>query len=163
VSNVIFIEFYNKKNFPPGKWLREPDLCSWDQYDLPCLAIRDMSIGIWKGFVGLSEEHLFYNKGIDELLKSHELLEFFFSIHGGVCNAGRLPLKYKDHAKNFWWVGMETSHGNDLMPLLKLDLAEADMSRIQTNQTYKDLLFIRKETNKLAKYLSKVKANGISD
>ena len=104
VSNVIFIEFYNKKNFPPGKWLREPDLCSWDQYDLPCLAIRDMSIGIWKGFVGLSEEHLFYNKGIDELLKSHELLEFFFSIHGGVCNAGRLPLKYKDHAKNFWWV-----------------------------------------------------------
>ena len=58
---------------------------------------------------------------------------------------------------------METSHGNDLMPLLKLDLAEADMSRIQTNQTYKDLLFIRKETNKLAKYLSKVKANGISD
>lgn len=157
MNNVIFIEFYNKKNFPPGKWLREPDLCSWEQYDLPCLAIRDMSIGVWKGFVGLSERHPFYNKSIDDLIRHEDLLEIFFSIHGGICNAGRLPPKYKDHAKQYWWIGMEASHGNDLMPLLKLDLPDADMSKVLASQTYKDLFFIRKETNKLARYLSKVK------
>jgi hypothetical protein len=122
-----------------------------------------MSIGIWKGFVGVPDNHLFYDKNIDELLLHQELLDFFFSIHGGVCSAGRLPAKYKEYTKNLWWVGMETSHGNDLMPLLKLDLIEADMSKMLSNQTYKDLSFIRKEINKMAKYLSKVKPDGTSD
>lgn len=167
MNNVIFIEFYNKKNFPPGKWLREPDLCSWEQYDLPCLAIRDMSMGVWKGFVGLSDDHPFFNKPITDLLKNQDVMDFFFAIHGGLCTSGRLPLKYKEFSKNFWWLGMEASHGTDLMPLLKLDIgADVDVSKLFSGQTYKDLLFIRRETNKLAKHLSKIKhevSNGTGD
>lgn len=158
MSNVIFIEFYDKKHFPPGKWLSEPDLCSWEHYELSCLAIRDMSMGIWKGFVGIPENHPFYLKTMDDLLKSPDLLEIFFSIHGGLAGVGRLSVKYKDFAKNLWWIGIETSHGSDLMPLLKMELnGDPDMAKLLSGQTYKDLRFIRRETNKLARFLSKVK------
>lgn len=155
MNNVIFIEFYNKQNFPPGKWLSEPDLCSWD-HKLPCLAIRDMAMGVWKGFVGVDEDHPFWNIHIEELLKLPEAMEIFFGVYGGLSGAGRLPAKYKEFAKNLWWIGIETTHGGDLMPLLKLDSDDADTAKLTSTQTYKDLRFIRRETNKLAKLLAKI-------
>jgi len=158
VSNVIFIEFFDKKHFPPGKWLSEPDLCSWEQYNLPCLALRDMSMGIWKGFVGLAEGHPFYNHTMDELIKNADLMEIFFAVYGGLSGAGRLAAKYKEFSKNYWWLGIETSHGSDLMPLLKMEMNDnPEMAKLLSGQTYKDLQFIRRETNKLAKLLSKTK------
>lgn len=157
MSNVIFIEFYDKKHFPPGKWLSEPDLCSWERYDSPCLALRDMSTGIWKGFVGLTEEHSFYEQSISDLLKNPDLMEIFFSVYGGISGAGRLPAKFKEFAKNYWWLGIETSHGADLMPLLKMEGADPEVAKLMSAQTYKDLPFIRRETNRLARYLSKIK------
>lgn len=156
MNNVIFIEFYNKQNFPPGKWRYEPDLCYW-HHGLPCLAIRDMAMGIWKGFVAIDEKHSFYGKPIDELLKQPEAMDIFFAVYGGMSGAGRLPNKYKEFAKNYWWIGIETSHGGDLMPLLKLDNSNPNMAKMISNQTYKDLRFIRRETNKLAKLISKIK------
>lgn len=151
VNNVIFIEFYNKKNFPVGKWNSEPDLCAWEQ-KLPCLALRDMSLGVWKGFVAVDEQHPFFEKKVEDLLSMPGTLDIFEAVYGGICVAGRLPPKYKEFAQNYWWIGIETTHGEDLMPLLKL---EASMPKVQ--QTYKDLLFIRRETNKLANFISKYK------
>jgi hypothetical protein len=156
VNNLIFIEFYSKQNFPPGKWMSEPDLCSWE-HKLPCLAIRDMAMGIWKGFVAVDVKHPYYGKSVEDLLKAPEGLDIFSSVYGGVSGAGRLPNKYKEFAKNFWWIGVETSHGGDLMPLLKLDDSNPDMAKMISNQTYKDFRFIRKETNKLANLISKIK------
>jgi hypothetical protein len=156
VNNVIFIEFYNKKNFPPGKWINEPDLCSWE-CNFPCLAIRDMTMGIWKGFVAVEEGHPLHGKSIEEMLKLPAMPDIFLSVYGGLVGAGRLPAKYKEFAKNYWWVGIETSHGGDLMPLLKLDEGDPFMDKMISTQTYKDLSFIRRETNKLAKMISKLK------
>ena len=155
MNNVIFIEFYNKQNFPPGKWLSEPDLCSWD-HKLPCLAIRDMAMGVWKGFVGVDEDHPYWNTSIDDLLKLPEAMEIFFAVYGGLSGAGRLPTKYKEFAKSLWWIGIETTHGGDLMPLLKLDGNDPDAAKLTSTQTYKDLRFIRRETNKLASLLAKI-------
>jgi len=156
VNNVIIIEFYSKKNFPPGEWKNEPDLCYWERR-LPCLALRDMAMGIWKGFVGIEEGHPFYGLSIEELLKHDDAMEIFFAIHGGITMAGRLPPKYKEYAKNYWWIGLETSHGADLMPFLKLDTSDPDMAKMLSNQVYKDIHFIRRETNKLANHLVKLK------
>jgi hypothetical protein len=153
VNNIVFIEFYNKQNFPPGKWLSEPDLCYWENL-MPCLAIRDMGMGVWKGFVAINEKHSFYGKPVEELMKTSEGMEIFTSVHGGLSGAGRLPVKFKEYAKNYWWLGIETTQGGDLMPLIKL---EGDMAKMTSNQTYKDLRFIRREINKLAKYVAKVK------
>jgi hypothetical protein len=155
VNNIVFIEFYSKQNFPPGKWMSEPDLCVWEN-ELPCLAIRDMSMGIWKGFVAINDKHPFYGKSVDDLLKTPEGMDVFTSVYGGLSGAGRLPAKYKEHAKNHWWIGIETSQGGDLMPLLKLD-TDPNMAKMTSHQTYKDLRFIRREVNKLAKYVSQIK------
>lgn len=155
VNNIIVIEFYDKQNFPPGKWLGEPDLCSWENC-LPCLAIRDMSMGVWKGFVAVDKGHPLYGKSIEEMLNQAEVREIFIAVYGGLSGAGRLPTKYKDFAKDYWWIGIETSHGGDLMPLLKIDDADPNMAKLISTQTYKDFRFIRKETNKLAKLISKI-------
>lgn len=156
MNNVIFIEFYSKQNFPPGKWLSEPDLCVWE-HGLPCLAIRDMGMGIWKGFVAVKEGHPLFGKHIEEMLKQPVMMDVFLAVYGGLSGAGRLPAKYKEFAKDYWWIGIETSHGGDLMPLLKLDDSDPNMAKMISTQTYKDFSFIRKETNKLAKLISKLK------
>lgn len=157
VNNVIFIEFFNKDNFPPGKWLSEPDICFWER-ELPCLAIRDMKLGIWKGFVAIAESHPFYGKPIEELFKLPGILEIFGAVYGGLCGVGRLVLpKYKEFAKDHWWLGIETSHGEDLFPLVKLDTSDPNMAKMTSNQTYKDLRFMRREVNKLSRVVSKYK------
>lgn len=156
MNNLIFIEFYNKQNFPPGKWMSEPDFVSWE-HKLPCLAIRDMSMGIWKGFVAVDVKHPYYGKSVEDLLKLPEGLDIFTAVYGGMSGAGRLPTKYKEFAKNYWWIGVEASHGADLMPLLKLDEGDPNMAKMTSNQTYKDIHFIRRETNKLANLISKIK------
>lgn len=136
--------------------MNEPDLCVWE-HKLPCLAIRDMSLGIWKGFVAIDNKHPFYGKTVDDLLKLSEGIEIFSSVYGGMSGAGRLPAKYKEFAKGHWWIGVETSHGGDFMPLLKLDNSDPDMAKMTSNQTYKDLRFIRREVNKLADLIAKIK------
>lgn len=157
MNNIIFLEFFNKKDFPPGKWLSEPDLCRWHHAGLACLAIRDMSLGVWNGFVGVDASHSFNGHSLDTILKSKEAFDIFFSVYGGISTAGKLPAKYKELSKNLWWLGIETSHGGDLMPLLKMEINNPDMAKMLSGQTYKDFAFIRKETNKLAKCMSKVK------
>jgi hypothetical protein len=72
-----------------------------------------------------------------------------------MCFVGVLPPKYKDVSAGHWWLGIETSHGGDLMPLLEIE--GSGTNAILSGQTYKDFKFIRKETNKLARYVSKVK------
>jgi hypothetical protein len=157
VSNIITIEFLNKKDFPPGKWLNEPDLCFWYHHEMPCLALRDMSMGIWKGFVGVSEEHSLFEQPIEHLVALPQALELFQCAHGGISGVGRLSAKHQNFAKECWWIGIETSQGGDLMPLLKLDKGDPIIEKFMSNQTYKDLHFIRRETNKLARYLIKIK------
>lgn len=154
LSNVIFIEWLNKKNFPQGIWLKEPDLCYWEYNKLSCLIIRDMTLGVWKGFVGVDQDHLFYNKPLNDILDIHEAMEIFFLVHGGICSAGHLIQKYKSYNRNLWWFGIETSHGSDVIPLLELENSKILSGE---DQTYKDFRFIRRETNKLAKSLSKIK------
>jgi hypothetical protein len=152
VNNVIFIEFFNKSNFPNGVWSREPDYCKWVHSDLLCLAIRDMSLGVWRGFVGVDNSHPLYAHSLENILEIPDMMTAFLAVYGGICSAGKLPARYKKDAKTLWWLGMETCHGGDYMPLIVPD----DHAELST-QTYKDFFFIRRETNKLAEYVSKVK------
>jgi len=114
-------------------------------------------MGVWKGFVAVDEGHSLYGKPVDEMMKQTTMVDIFLAVYGGLSGAGRLPAKYKEYAKNYWWIGIETSHGGDLMPLLKLDHSDPNMAKMISTQTYKDFSFIRKETNKLAKLISKLK------
>lgn len=113
-----------------------------------------MSLGHWKGFVGVVPKHRFYSKRIEDILKDPSIVDAFLGVYGGISSAGGLPARYKEISQGLWWLGIETSHDGDLMPLLKND---PDMDKILSNQTYKDFAFIRRETNKLASYMSRLK------
>lgn len=154
-DNVVFIEFYNKKNFPPGAWMREPDFCKWKSCGLECVAIRDMRLGMWRGFVGLSKDHPGFSKSFLDMI--NEGWGLGLNVHGGIALTGKLPIKYKDLNKNIWWIGFECTQGEDLMPLVTIDKTEPLMVQIASMQKYRDISFIRKETNQLAKQLIKIK------
>ena len=146
-DNVIFIEFYNKKHFPPGIWLNEPDFCKWESHGFLCLAIRDMSLGMWRGFVKLTKDHPAYGKDFKKLLDEDFISHI--DIHGGLATIGKLPAKYKEYNDNSWWIGFECTQGEDYLPLLRSDpdFEYAD------NSTYKTLHYVRTETINLARQL----------
>lgn len=148
MHNVVFLEFFKKEHFPPGEWHKEPDLVRWINLGVNCLAIRDMSLGIWRGFVGVNQQHLFYKKSIENILATEKGMDFFFATGGRFCSVGRLPAKYREYVSNLWWVGITTNHADDYMPLIKLE--NPDMF---VNQTYKNFSFIRSETNKMSKLI----------
>ncbi len=153
--NIISLEFFDKKKFPPGKWLSEPDLCHWDYKSVSCLVLRDMALGTWKGYVGVNKQHPFFRKTLIDFSKIDDA-GMNSAVYGGICTAGKIPVKYKKYGSNLWWFGIETSYGADYMPLLKLDTANADMVKLTSKQTYKDFSFIRRETNVLAECLTRI-------
>lgn len=154
-SNIIFIEFLNKKNLPPGVWMSEPDFCQWESFGLTCIAIRDMKLGIWKGLVGLPKEHKAYGKSCEALILEDWGMNL--DVHGGVCISGKLPTKQKDLNKELHWIGFECCKGEDLLPSISFKLNDPILEMLQGNQTYKDLKFVRKETNNLARQLVRIK------
>lgn len=155
MNNLINIEFLDKKAFHKGPWMSEPDICAWE-HKLPCLALRDMSLGIWRGFAALTEGHPFYGRIMEELIKIPQATEIFLSTYGGISGVGRLPTEYARFDKNYWWVSVATIHGGDLVPLLKMEDVDANMAKMMSNQTYKNLKFIRREVNKLAESLARI-------
>lgn len=149
-TNVVFIEFYNKKHFPPGVWMNEPDFCRWESYGFCCLAIRDMNLGMWRGFVGVTKIHPFFNKNFEEIL--HEEWLTNLDIHGGLSDIGKLPIKFNEYNDGIWWFSFECTQGEDFLPLIE---SEKDVI-VQYEQSYKDLHFVRRETNYLAKKLFEI-------
>jgi hypothetical protein len=149
IENIVYIEFFNKKHFPKGKWLSEPDFCKWYNKS-DCLAIRDMSLGTWKGFVGVDNNHPYFNCSLNSILAQENFIELLLSIHGGIDFAGLLPHKYREF-NNKWWIGFSTSHTTDIMPLLE------EINKLSNKQSYKDFSFVRKQVNYLSNHLSKIK------
>lgn len=152
-ENIIFIEFYSKKNFPVGVWNKEPDFCQWQAYGSHCIVIRDMKLGSLRGFVACIETHKAYKKSFDELSQ----FEWYrnLEVHGMATFVGKLPPKYNWLNKDNWWIGFECNHGEDYLPLTKLDRTDPMFAGINSQQTYKDFHFVRKQVSSLAKQLLK--------
>ncbi len=77
--------------------MSEPDLCQWEAYGFTCLALRDMKMGIWRGFVSVPKDHKASNKSLLEIIGEEWGLNL--DVHGGLSVAGKLPPKYKDFNK----------------------------------------------------------------
>lgn len=157
MDNVVFIEFFNKNIFPPGKWKSEPDFCYWTNNNLPCIAIRDMSLGVWRGFVGVKNTHKFYSKSYKMMMRSKLAKNISKKIYGGICGAGKLPSNYKEYNKDYWWISIGAILEEDILPLTSNQEQKNDPSDVFLFKTYKDLVFFRKEINKLSEYLSGIK------
>jgi hypothetical protein len=149
-SNLITIEFADKTNYPEGVWKKtEPDLCHWFRYTYPCLTLRDPTLGHWQGFVGIAEEHPLFGKNLPKLLEDKRFLQL--QVHEGIGFSGKMT-KQKKYFEGYWVLGFATLGSSDFLPLWKEPPIE-DKNKIVEIKTYKDIHFVRREVNDLARQL----------
>lgn len=152
-ANVVYIEFGDKSSWPKGTWLKEPDYCAWESYGYKCILLRDMKLGIWRGFVGITKEHPFYNKTLADML-NEKIYLYLTKVHGGVSFAGRFAPKSKTADKKLWWFGFECMQEDDLIPTVGPIKPAPGM--VVVSQTYRSFTYARSQTIKLAQELTKL-------
>ncbi len=127
--------------WPKGPWDKEPeDRVAWNckETKYRCVVQRG-PMGSWNGYVGVPKSHPAFQQ-------THQAMETdskYDNIrpHGGVTFTDHI-----DEDGEYWYIGFDTGHAGDTMPKLKIYLHSHD-------DTYRDLAYITKEVNELAKQL----------
>lgn len=162
-----------EKEHIPGPWDKEPNEKEWITEGLNCKMIR-VEMGHWCGYVGVPEEHPWYNKSyLDEVHVPKELLKrtididkigilnimcsrvdeetqtadlwLLVDVHGGLTYASMGTGGYLP--KGLWWFGLDCAHCDDLSP---------QMPHYVTSGTYRDEEYVTNATVLLAKQLKAV-------
>jgi hypothetical protein len=93
-------------------------------------------------------EHPLHGKGYDDAnLDAHGGLTFAAACAGTICHVPE-----PGEPDELWWFGFDCSHAFDVSPGLRLALAEVmpDRPAWLPGETYRDLAFVRAETEGLA-------------
>src|SRR3990167_762358 len=74
--------FIDRSKWPTGEWSGEPDKVQWQDQEtgLPCIAKRNVDMGFWCGYVGISEDHPLFGKSYEDIDIN--------CIHGGLTFSG---------------------------------------------------------------------------
>lgn len=118
----------------PGPWDNEPDEVRWKYKGMLCYIMRGDKAhlnGNLTGYVQLQKDHPLVGNPNEDL--------GMFMVHGGVTFCGTIR---KDKS---WWVGFDTAHGGDML----IGFQGPSFS----TGTYKDINYVKKETEKLAEQL----------
>lgn len=117
-----------------GEWNDEPDFLGWEHEGVTCYLARQKQIGIWQGYIVVTDNHPWYRKEIEDL--QH------VDVHGGITYADSKNF-FKDVDQ--WWVGFDACHEDeDLVP-----------GSFDWEGTYKNFGFMKFETQKLANQYNK--------
>lgn len=101
-----------RAGWPHGPWDKEPDRKEWRDTRatpvLPCLIVRQESMGHLCGYVGVPPGHPWYGKMPSA------------SVHGGVTYGekcqGNICHVAQPGESEPWWVGFDCAHGGDTSP-----------------------------------------------
>lgn len=138
-----------RKAWPPGPWVDEPDRVEWrdEATGLPCLIVRG-HLGALCGYVGVPEGHPWF--GLDEHDPAIQV-----DVHNGITYGDQCykssPVQMTSGDGPVWWFGFSCSNANDLAPLLL-----AHIPSIAASQTYRNIDYVRQEVTSLAKQLAEV-------
>ena len=173
-----------KSTLPHGPWTDEADELAWEHRGLPCVVVRGPWWS-FNGYVGIHVGHplfgLHYNDESPKLVEFVERLNSLrmdspkvgfslmlsalgggaepepgqvLQVHGGVTYAGEKcpddPLK----RTGLWWFGFDTGHYRDFAPGLYFIGQNFDYFR--ENSVYRDLAYVKKETEDLARQLAEL-------
>lgn len=127
----------NKSSWPKGPWDQEPDLLQFTHSGLPCVVLRTY-LGHLCGYVGVAVDHpcATGNRSIYDL-----------SVHGGVT------WDKKGKENDLFWIGFDCGHSGDFHPGMKY----SGRIGIYPSAVYRDMLYVRKETEDLAAQLASTK------
>lgn len=115
-----------KDQWPAGPWHNEPDEQRFELNFFRCRLERG-PVGSWCGYVGVPEGHPWYET------------EPEVRVHGGISYSAR-------EDDGLWWVGFDTAHAGDLMPVVLAALERGP----RRGETYRDLDYVRSEVEFLA-------------
>lgn len=155
-----------RKILPSGPWDKEPNRVNWKAHGLDCMAIRHAECFHWCGYVGVPPSHPDYGKGYDDVEGDvHGGLTYSNECDGHICHIPEDGGEDKIH-----WFGFDCAHCYDMSPGLEARLkqlktqrsleASRELQRLyeQDNArfsgTYRDLEWVKKETEKLARQLA---------
>jgi hypothetical protein len=141
----------DRTGWDPGPWDSEPDRVDWESYGLPCLMIRN-SLGNWCGYVGVAEGHKYFGKDYDQTdVSVHGGLTYADSCKGVICHVPKPGMPEK-----VWWLGWDAAHLGDYVPGMYTRKHRSIGIYGHDGDTYKDLAYVKQETESLAEQLSKV-------
>lgn len=148
-------KFDKKENWGEGEWQNEPDRLEFEHSGFPCLLLRNIAVtGSWCGYVALPPSHPYFEKSyddIDEDLEVHGGLTYNSHCQGDICHKPKT-----DESDNVWWLGFDCAHFGDLSPRLAALMDSLYSPFLPFNEHYKNLNYVKRETEKLAKQLAEV-------
>jgi len=125
----------------PGPWSGEPNRVEFRHAGFPCVLHRG-GMGAWCGYVGVPPGHPWHGKDYDDIdADAHGGLTYSGRCGGCVCH---VPLP--GESDDFWWVGFDCAHYNDLIPHM---FAE-ELHSLRSGMVYKTIAFAKAETERLA-------------
>jgi hypothetical protein len=140
-----------KLKWGDGPWQNEPDRWEFDHAGLSCLVHRHPSLGHFCGYVGVPPTHPAYDKNYDDV---------DVSVHGGLTYSGHCqkdgPICHTPkpfEPDDLYWLGFDAAHYMDLSPGIVATLRELGSTR-ERDDIYRDLAYVRKETESLAEQLA---------
>lgn len=117
-----------------GPWEHEPDKMQWqdEATGLPCMVLRNF-MGVWCGYVGVTEGHPWYQVEYDGCPISckeedcDHRLDMVLRVHGGLTFSSSCqevgPMEKRichvpGHGEpdNVWWFGFDCGHAFDFIP-----------------------------------------------
>lgn len=153
----------DKSSWPSGRWGDEPDRVHWSHGGLDCLIVRQRTLGHLCGYVGVPPDHPWYEQHYDNVrrIRTDEDDPYgdWVDVHGGLtfsgsCREGGAICHRPEFAANdpVWWLGFDCAHLGDMSPGNRFD---------GYDETYKSVLYVRRQTESLAdQALAVVRAKG---
>ena len=139
----------NKKKWDDGPWQNEPHRVEWEHSGFRCLALRQPSSGHWCGYVGLPEGHEYYNhEDPFRLSYGHGGVTYGEMCSGNICHLS--------DGEKLYWLGFDCAHGGDYTPINHA----LGFRPMYEYETYKDINYVKRETNRMAEELSGGKVGG---
>jgi hypothetical protein len=163
---VYFLSYIDKSSWPIGPWLLEPDKVLWidENTGYECLIKRIEELTHLCSYVGITKDHPLYNCSLFQFKTDSVLKDYFNTIHGGITmtypgkefddepgpnnQIGRKFIKDMQNPNDIFWIGIDFIHKDDVIPKVSQSSVENNGERI-----YKDIEYVKSETEKLAKLL----------
>lgn len=157
--------FIDRTNWLSGEWDGEPDRISWinEEVGYPCI-IRRGPTGAWCGYVGIPKDHPLHGKDYDKIYNYETEEGVDIEIHRGLtfsdeCSGDHITGVCHDKTDDdVWWFGFDCAHGGDLMPAFLHIYKNAGVDIKVIGDSYKNVEYVKSETEKLAKQLKEYHA-----
>jgi hypothetical protein len=166
------------EKYGEGPWMDEPDRIEWRHNGFPCLMQRNMSGGNWCGYVGVTEGHPWFQKGLDggshcrtcygdeseecETCKgtglSYDLKEEP-TMHGGctytgMCAGDICHIPRPGESAEVWWVGFDFAHHMDLSPgfkrMTRMAMELQGQEARDFGEIYRDMRYVKSEVERVS-------------